>query len=408
MTLPPANNEPVKSDAAKMDTTKSLPTAITSPRPGKPLSNQVKKIIGRMVGYCFIFLALLLSFLTWWELDIRPRTDDAYLRANVVGIAANVSGYITELGVVDNQIVKVGDLLFRVDVRPYQAELDYAIANLAFVDLEIEALKDTIKQREADIVNAEAVALYNVQYLARIEPLLPKKFVTPDQVDAAKRNVRSSEAMVLQAKAAYSQAKANLGQLGDVNVRRARSQATVIEKQLNVGYCEVRSSVNGYVTNFNTSVGQFAQTGVQVFALVDTSSWFLLANYQETDIRMIAPGMNVEVYLMAYPKVRFHGVVQGIAWALYDPNQGSHGVLPTVSPTLDWVRLAQRFPVRIVMDPTEEKHPYRMGATATAIIESNRRREVPDILKPLMPDALERWLGTLTLPPASTPPSPGR
>jgi len=381
---------------------------VAAPKPARPANKIAKRIIGRIVGISFILAALILSFLTWWELDIRPRTDDAYLRANVVGIAANVSGYITELAVVDNQRVNVGDLLFRVDVRPYQAALDVAVANLAFVNLEIQALQDAIVQREADIANAEAVALYNTQYLARIEPLLAKQFVTPDQIDAAQRNVRSSQAMVLQAKAALSQAKANLGQIGDVNVRRTRAQATVVEKQLNVGYCEVRSSVNGYVTNFNSSVGQYAQIGVQVFALVDTSSWYLLANYQETDIRMIEPGMNVEVYLMAYPRTRFHGVVQGIAWALYDPNQGNAGVLPTVSPTLDWVRLAQRFPVRIVMDPSQEKHPYRMGATATAIVVTRVRRQVPDILKPLMPDAMERWLETLSTAPELTPPSPGR
>ena len=258
-----------------------------------------------------VVAALLLSFLTWWELDIRPRTDDAYLRANIVGIAANVSGYITELNVVDNQKVNVGDLLFRVDVRPYQAELDLAIANLGLVDLEIIALKDAITQRDADVVSAEAKALYDVQFLARMEPLLPRQFVTPDQIDAAKRNVRASDAVVQQAKAAASQARANLGQLGDINVRRQKAQANVVEKQLNVGYCEVRSSVAGYVTNFNTSVGQFAQIGMQVFALVDTSNWYLLANYQETDLRGIEPGMAVEVYLMAYPGVRFHGVAQG-------------------------------------------------------------------------------------------------
>ncbi len=370
--------------------------------------NRLRKIFGRLFGISAVLSALVLSFLTWWELDIRPRTDDAYLRANIVGIAANVSGYITELAVVDNQKVAIGDLLFRVDPRPYQAELDVALANLAYVDLEIQALKDAITQREADIVNAEAVALYNMQYLARIEPLLPKQFVTPDQIDAAKRNVRTADASVLQSKAALAQAVANLGQIGNVNVRRARAQAMVVENQLNVGYCEVRSSVNGYVTNFNISVGQYASTGVEVFALVDTSSWYLLANYQETDIRVIQPGMDVEVYLMAYPRVHFHGVVQGIGWALYDPNQGSNGVLPTVSPTLDWVRLAQRFPVRIVMDPSDDQNPYRMGATATAIVLSNRTREVPDILKPLMPDALEQWLGTLATPPAPMPESPGR
>jgi len=379
-------------------------------KPAPPPPPRSKRIAGRIFGVTMIVSAFVLSFLTWWELDIRPRTDDAYLRANIVGIAANVSGYITELAVVDNQKVKIGDLLFKIDVRPYQAALDLAVANLGYVDLEIQALEDAIRQRDADVVAAEAVAKYNVQYLARVEPLLPKQFVTPDQIDAAKRNVKASEAAVAQAKAAAAQARANLGQLGNINVRRAKAQATVVENQLNVGYCEVRSPVDGYVTNFNISVGQFAQVGQQVFALVDTSNWYLLANYQETDLRGIEPGMEVEVYLMAYPLARFHGTVQGVGWALYDPNQGSNGVLPTVNPTLDWVRLAQRFPVRIVMDATPDpvKLPYRMGATATAIVHTRQKRQVPDILKPLMPDGLRSWLDTLATPPATTPYSPGR
>lgn len=362
-----------------------------------------KRMAGRAFVAASIVSAVALSFLTWWELDIRPRTDDAYMRANIVGIAANVGGYVTELAVVDNQRVKVGDLLFRVDVRPYQAAFDLAAANLGYVDLEIKALEDAIREREADVVAAEAVALYAVQYLARIEPLLKRQFVTPDEVDAAQRNMRKTEAEVVQAKAAVAQAKANLGQMGDINVRRAKAQAATVETQLNVGYCEVRSPVEGYVTNFNISVGQYAQLGQELFALVDASNWYLLANYQETDIRDIAPGMAVEIYLMAYPRARFSGTVQGVAWALYDPNQGSEGVLPTVSPTLDWVRLAQRFPVRIVMDPSPDmvRLPYRMGQTATAIVETHKKREVPDILKPLMPDAMERWLDTLATPPGS-------
>jgi multidrug resistance efflux pump len=361
-------------------------------------------------GISMVVSAVVLSFITWWELDIRPRTDDAYMRANIVGIAANVSGYVTELAVVDNQRVKVGDLLFKVDVRPYQAALDLAVANLGYVDLEIKALEDAIRQREADIVAAEAKAKYDVQYLARVEPLLAKQFVTPDQIDAAKRNVKASDAMVAQAKAALAQAKANLGQMGDINVRREKAKAAVVEAQLNVGYCEVRSPVDGYVTNFNISVGQFAQIGQQQFALVDASNWYLLANYQETDLRDIRPGQAVEVYLMAYPLQRFRGVVQGVGWALYDQNQGSNGVLPTVSPTLDWVRLAQRFPVRIVMDasPDPETKPYRMGQTATAIVQTRTHREVPDILKPLVPDAMQRWLDTLGTRPEPTPYSPGR
>ncbi|MFM7808512.1 MAG: biotin/lipoyl-binding protein, partial [Planctomycetota bacterium] len=186
-------------------------TEPATPSPAaKPAASidHTRRVIGRVFGISMIVSAVVLSFITWWELDIRPRTDDAYMRANIVGIAANVSGYVTDLAVVDNQRVKVGDLLFKVDVRPYQAALDLAVANLGFVDLEIKALEDVIREKEADIVAAEAKAKYDVQYLARVEPLLPRKFVTPDQIDAAKRNVKASDAMVSQAKAALAQAKA--------------------------------------------------------------------------------------------------------------------------------------------------------------------------------------------------------
>ena len=104
------------------------PAAVPAPAPSPPpapapapADARARRLIGRVFGISMVVSAAVLSFITWWELDIRPRTDDAYMRANIVGIAANVSGYVTELAVVDNQRVKVGDLLFKVDVRPYQA-----------------------------------------------------------------------------------------------------------------------------------------------------------------------------------------------------------------------------------------------------------------------------------------------
>jgi multidrug efflux system membrane fusion protein len=115
----------------------SAPAAPAPAPRHQPFVDRTRRVIGRVFGVSMMVSAVVLSFITLWELDIRPRTDDAYMRANIVGIAANVSGYVTELAVVDNQRVKVGDLLFKVDVRPYQAALDLAVANLGYVDLEI-------------------------------------------------------------------------------------------------------------------------------------------------------------------------------------------------------------------------------------------------------------------------------
>ena len=107
-----------------------------------------------------------------------------------------------------------------------------------------------------------------------------------------------------------------------------------------------------------------------MFALVDDREWYVMANFRESFLRNIAPGMEAEVYLISYPSRRFRGRVQGIGWALYQENGATVGVLPSVEPTLNWVRLAQRFPVRIVLEERDADHPFRMGQTAVVTVRS--------------------------------------
>ena len=139
--------------------------------------------------------------------------------------------------------------------------------------------------------------------------------------------------------------------------------------ELDVSYCRVRAPFDAYVTNLNIAVGEYARQGQQVFALVDDRAWYVIANFRETYVGVIKPGMVAEVYLMSYPHRRFRGVVQGIGWANL-PDQGlTVGVLPDVPRTLNWVRLASRFPVRILLEERDPERPFRMGATAVVTIK---------------------------------------
>jgi multidrug resistance efflux pump len=131
----------------------------------------------------------------------------------------------------------------------------------------------------------------------------------------------------------------------------------------------VRAPFDAYVTNLNISVGQYANEGKEVLSLVDNRTWYVLANFRETFLPFIKPGMRAEVYLLGYPNRRFHGVVEGVGWALYQENGATVAGLPNVSPTLNWVRLAQRFPVRITLHGRQPEFPFRMGATAVVTIE---------------------------------------
>jgi multidrug resistance efflux pump len=334
----------------------------------KPANTQLRRIIARIIFSLVILTDLSLGLYVLRMYYIHPRTDDAYLRANTVEVAPQVSGTIVALPVRDNQHVKKGDLLFVVDPRPYQAELDLATAELTLTNLRIGALNRAIAAARARQQKAQADADYDHQYLNRIVPLLKEDFVTANQVAHARSKLKASEAEIDNAGQLVGQAEKELGQYRDVNSRRAAAEARVYKARLNVNYCYVRAQFDAYVTNLNISVGQYANRGREVLSLVDNRTWYVMANFRETFLRFIAPGMNAEVYLLGYPNRRFHGVVEGVGWALYQENGSTVAGLANVAPTLNWVRLAQRFPVRITLDGRQPEFPFRMGATAIVTI----------------------------------------
>ena len=374
--------------------------------------------IARVISFVSIGLCVLSLGILWNQLQRYPRTDDAYVRANTIGMAPRVFGQIVELPIKDNQIVHVGDLLYRMDPRPYEIALARAQAQLAVVEFDVKALADSVQvaqskietsnaevnraeaeivRRKADVVATQARADYAADYLARVKPLLEQEFITADRVAlaqsdmeaakaavaAANAGVASAEASLVAAKTSVTSAKSEenksrnaLAQVGDVNVRVAAARVEVDDAKLNLYYCEVRASVEGWVTNLNTNVGAFVKVGDTLFSIVQNTEWWVMANFLETEIEQIRVGQEVAVYIYAYPGHRFKGTVQGIGWALYQANGATQQSLPDVKPTLNWVRLAQRFPVRITLAPFDETYPYRMGATVTAIVKTDGRNPI--------------------------------
>jgi multidrug efflux system membrane fusion protein len=361
--------------------------------------HRARRTIGRAIAWGAPLLALYSAAAVFLSITRHPRTDDASVRANVVGVSANVSGYVVEVAVVDNQPVKQGDLLFIIDRRPFELAVLDAESKIKLVDLQIKEYEDGIVSARSAVVEAEAKLLYAEQYLARIEPLLAKQFVTPNDVDMAKRDVRALKALVDERIAQLKSAENALGQVGDVNVRRTAALAALEKAELELAYCSVRSPVDGYVTNMNISPGTYLKAGDLLFTVVDGSQWFVMANFQETVLRRIRPGMKTKVYLMAYPNSPVEGVVQGIGWALNMPYEVDQNGLPTTQPMLDWVRLAQRFPVRVTLPPANEGQPYRMGATATVIVFMDKTSTIPPWVERILPD----WFYGLPLMPDRPP-----
>jgi multidrug efflux system membrane fusion protein len=261
-----------------------------------------------------------------------------------------------------------GDLLFVVDPRPYEARLAQAEAELLLVNREIDAQRNEVGAARSTLRERQAEFGYADDYLHRVEPLLSRSFVTEDQVEEARTRRRTASEALSRSREELDRATNLLAETGSFNPRRDAAEARVRSARLDVDYCRVSAPFDGYVTNLNIAIGDYAVEGRQVFALVDRRNWYVIGNFRETYLRNMRPGMAAEVYVLNYPGRTFRGEVQGIGWAVQQPDGPTSGLLPPVEPALNWVRLAQRFPVRVrLVDPPSDL-PLRVGQTAAVTV----------------------------------------
>ena len=397
--------------------------------------SNTKKRTGRIVAATAIVTALVLGLIALWVTNVDPRTDDANVVANYVGIAPEVNGRIISLPIRDNQAVHKGELLYEIDPRPYEYQLQQAVSEKNNLEQQIiderrkigsqtlnaqittagrlsstesvnsqqansVATANAIASQEATLRNAEAQYRLASDNLARAEPLLARHFVTAQQIDQLRTAVKSAQqdvdgaqttldadrARLMQAQAEVRQAavagrqqklRAEAAYLDIDRLQTLVSQLPGREAQVksaayDLERCRVYAPFDARVTDLTISVGQYARTGGQVFTLIDTTAWWVQSNYKETQLKHLAPGMPAEVYLLDRPDVRFNGVVESVGFGVMPEDiTASQGGLPATTRTLNWVRLAQRFPVRVrVLNPAPEL--FRIGASATTIVRSRR------------------------------------
>ena len=392
-----------------------------------------RKRLGRIVSVAIILGAFITGFMVVNETTENPRTDDAEVFANFIGIAPQVDGPILRLAVEDNTFVKQGDLLFEIDSRPYlyalqrarsdlrtlegqivderrtiasqvsavsvaRASANSAAANLARAASAINESKADIANAQAALDRAKAELLYQSNNYHRIQPLLAKQFVTVDQVDEARTAVTAREQAVSQARsqlavaearlqsstAQYEAARAVVEQshaqvnqsqhgvltLDPLTAQREGRLAAIRNAEYNLNNCRVYAPFDARVTNLTISRGAYAHTGQQVFTLIDTRVWWVVANFRETQLQHIRPGMHADVYVFSRPNVRYDGVVDSTGYGVL-PDTTLVGAfsqgLPDVQRSLNWVHLASRFPVRVrIIAPESES--FRVSESAAVVI----------------------------------------
>lgn len=321
-------------------------------------------------------LALVVLIFVIWRVDSKPATDDAYVSADTIDVVPEVSGRIVELAVVDNQRVKQGDLLFRIDPRPYEASLAKAEASLAALDKQImltqrsvDAQKFAASSVEATVAKARAAAKQASDTLKRTEPLLAQGFVSAEDVDRARTAQRASEADLNAVLLQAQQAASAVSGVDALVAQRVAVEADIALTKLHLEMATVRAPFDGRVVSLKTSIGQFASAMKPIFTLIDTRRWYVIANFRETELKNIHAGTPATLRLMSDSGKTFSGKVDSIGFGVLPDDGGIVlGGLPRVSRSINWVRVAQRFPVKIMVDKPDADL-FRIGASAVASLE---------------------------------------
>jgi len=335
----------------------------------------VRRALGVLVSVLALAGVLVTGVLAIRRIDQRPRTDDAYLQADLVHLAPDVSGRIIELDVRDNEKVHKGDVLFRIDPEPYRMRVDQARAAVRGLEAKLALTADQVAAQtskagaaERGIGSAEAQRALASSTLGRLEPLLGRGFVTAQQVDQARTAQRTAQIALRQAQLQADEARQAITNTKPTEAELEGTRATLALAERDLNKTVVRAPCDGRITALEIAAGEFAVTGHPLFTIIDTEHWYAIGNFRETELAGMETGQRATVYVLAQPSRPMRGKVDSLGWGVASDVSATIGGLPHVERTLNWVRIAARFPVRILLD-TPPDDLMRYGATAVIVID---------------------------------------
>ncbi|GGA02396.1 biotin/lipoyl-binding protein [Dyella caseinilytica] len=331
---------------------------------------QAKTALGRIVAIVSIASALVLIVVSMIVVDKRPRTHDAYIFAYSAGITPEVSGRIVEIHIRNDQFVHKGDVLLNIDPEPFELKLEQANAQVAALQADIDLTGRQVNAqgsgaeaaaREVDRARQQLALAHDT--LERMLPLLPKGFVTSQQIDEARTNERTAASQLAATIQQAAQAKEAIGDVESLKAQLLGAQATQALAARDLRETVIRATVDGKVVGFNLALGSFAVDGHPLFTLIDDHSWYAVANFRETDLPGLHAGSDATVWVMGHEGQPLHGVVESLGAGVAPEGEAGPG-LPQVDRNLNWVVVAQRFPVWVRLSEPSPSF-LRIGATAS-------------------------------------------
>jgi multidrug efflux system membrane fusion protein len=340
----------------------------------KAASGKPRRLAFKLVSIGIIGIAVAIAILAWHHSVLFPSTDDATIDADIVHVAAEVPGRIIDIPVAENLRVGKGDILFRLDPVPYQLAVDQARADLALAEAQLATQRRAVAtQQSAAVIAAAQVsrAITNLDLatrtVSRLSPLAAQGYVPTERLDQAESAERDAATSLQQAR---EQAAAAVTAIDTV----AATEATVAARRAALGIAQrhladtvVRATHAGLVVGLTESSGEMVTAGQALFTLINGDAWYAVGNFRETELGMIAIGDCATVYSMIDRSQPISGVVQGIGWGVLDQERVEVPfAVPYVERSLNWVRVAQRFPVRVLL----QNPPPRLARLgASAVIE---------------------------------------
>jgi multidrug efflux system membrane fusion protein len=307
---------------------------------------------GRLISVTIVALAVAFALYAFHESNTHPTSSDSSMDADVVHVAAAVGGRIIQLPVSENARVAEGDLLFQIDPLPYRLAVEQSAAELGIARSNAAVAADQTKSAKDNHDLA-------TRTLERLRPLAAKGYVPQQQLDQAQVSEKDTATKLIQAQESQTAA--------DATVRARTAALGIAQRQLDD--TTVRATHNGRVVGLTVSTGEMVVPSQSLFTLINTDEWFAVANFRETDLSAIAVDDCATVFSMIDRKIPIKGVVQGIGWGVVDQDRiNIPRSVPYVERSLNWVRVAQRFPVRVRLENPPERL-VRLGASAVVEIK---------------------------------------
>jgi len=309
-----------------------------------------------------VALLVVIGVIAWFiRYELRGKyyqeTNDAYIQADAVIVSPKVSGYVAEVYVHDNQDVKAGQPLVRIDPRDYsaqvaqyQAQVDVAAANAENIRATISEQEAQIAQARAQVAAAEAQARFAAGEVERYAPLAASGAETHERLSTLRNQAKQAAEQAAAQRAALAVAERRVGSLR-AQIRQTEAQRDVARAQLaaanvNLGSTTLRASMDGRIGDKTVRVGQFVQSGTRLMSLVPLASLYITANFKETQIGRMRPGQPATIHVDALPGVDLRGHVESVA-----PGTGAQfSILPPQNATGNFTKIVQRVPIRIAID----------------------------------------------------------